>query len=118
MRCDQYIGLNGWAKRLVTRKQQVREIGIQILPGGVKKSFNRWRRVPVVRTEHAGVIRGAYKAQVAKLHRYTLPTGEQYVEYLQAQPWSGGPCYFIALKDKHGNPVPESLWTDEEIAQA
>lgn len=118
MRCDQYIGLNNWARRLVTRKAKVREYGVQVFADGARKQFSRWRRIPLVRTEHAGAIRGAYKPQVNKLHRYTLPGGEQYTEYVQATPWSGGPCYFIALKDKHGNPVPESLWTDAELAQA
>lgn len=118
MRCDQYIGLNDWARRLVARKEKVREFGVQVFGNGKRKQFARWRRVPMVRTEHAGVIKGAWNPQVAKLHRYTLPTGEVYVEYVQATPWSGGPCYFIALKDSKGNPVPESLWTDEEIARA
>lgn len=118
MRCDQYIGLNSWASRLVTRKQKVREYGVQVFASGKRKSFRRWRRIPVVRSEVAGVVRGAWNPQVAKLHKYTLPDGQKYVEYVQACPWSSGPCYFIALKDKHGKPVPESLWTDEEIARA
>lgn len=115
-RSDQYIGLNDWAKRMVTRKVKVREEGIRHFAGGKKQSFNRWRRMPLVRSEHAGVIRGAYQPIVAKLHRYTLPNGEVFVEYIQAAPWHSGPCYFIALKDRHGKPVPESLWTDEEIS--
>lgn len=118
MRCDQYIGLNDWARRLVTGKQKVREQGVRTFASGKKKSFSRWRRIPLVRSEHAGVIRGAYKPQVAKLHRYTLPDGQVLVEFVQATPWSGGPCYFIALKDKQGNALPESLWSDEEIARA
>lgn len=118
MRCDQYIGLNEWASRFVNRKQKVRETGVQSFADGTKKNFDRWRRVPVLRREHAGIIRGAWRAEVAKLHRYTLPNGEQYVEYVQAQPWSGGPCYFVALMDRDGKPVPASLWTDDEIANA
>src|SRR5579883_2216385 len=116
MRCDQYIGLNDWARKLVTKKSKVREYGVQVFANGNRKQFSRWRRISLVRTEHAGVIRGAYSPQVNKLHRYTLPNGEVYSEFVQASPWSGGPCYFIALKDKHGKPVPQSLWTDEEIA--
>ena len=114
-RSDQYIGLNPWAKRMLTRKVKVREEGVRYFADGKKQRFNRWRRMPLVRTEHAGVIHGAYSPIVAKLHRYTMQNGEQFVEYVQAAPWYGGPCYFIALMDKHGKPVPESLWTDEEI---
>lgn len=115
MRCDQYIGLNPWARRLVTRKQKVREQGVRIFANGKKQRFSRWRRMPLVRVEHAGVLRGAWTDRVALLHRYTMPNGDKYVEYVQATPWSGGPCYYIALMDKHGNPVPESLWTEEEM---
>ncbi|MBX9690109.1 MAG: hypothetical protein K2X27_25585 [Candidatus Obscuribacterales bacterium] len=115
MRIDQYIGLNDWARKLVTRKQKVREHGVQIFADGKRKRFSRWRKINVVRTEHAGVLRGAWNPAVAKLHRYTLPDGRVYVEHVQCAPWSGGPCYYIALKDQFtGEWVPESLWTDEE----
>ena len=47
----------------------------------------------------------------------SLPT--QYREYQQAVEWSSGPCIFLALRDEaSGQPVAESLWTDEEIAQS
>lgn len=114
-RSDQYIGLNPWARRLVNSKQKVREEGIRTYANGKKQRFNRWRRMPDARREHAGIIRGAWLPKVAPLHRYTMPDGTVYVEFVQCTPWSGGPCYFIALMDKHGNPVPQSLWTDEEI---
>ena len=114
-RSDQYIGLNDWARRNVTGKQKVRELGVRIHANGRKVNFNRWCRVPKARKEHVGVIRGAWVPVVAPLHRYTMPDGRVFVEYVQAEPWCSGPCYFIALKDKHGNPVPESLWTDEEM---
>lgn len=114
-RSDQYIGLNDWARKLVTRKEKVREHGVRIFANGKKQKFSRWRRMPLVRSEHAGIIRGAWTPEVAKLHRYTLSDGKVYVEFVQAEPWHSGPCYFIALKDRHGNVVPESLWTDEEI---
>ena len=42
----------------------------------------------------------------------------KYREYIQAEPWSSGPCIFIALWDIENNiPVKDSLWTDEEINQ-
>ena len=114
-RSDQYIGLNPWAKHLVTRKVKVREHGVRTFADGTKQRFSRWRRMPLVRSEHAGIIRGAWNPMVARLHRYTMPSGEVLTEYVQAEPWCSGPCYFIALMDKHGKPVPESLWTEEEM---
>lgn len=117
-RSDQYIGLNDRARRLVLSKQKVREVGTTIFANGKKKSFNRWRRVPAARKEHAGVLRGVWTPVVAVLHRYTMPDGRVLTEYVQESPWCGGPCYFIALMDAHGKPVPESLWTSEEITSA
>lgn len=114
-RSDQYIGLNERARRMVTGKVKVREHGTRIFADGKKQRFSRWRRMPVARVEHAGILRGVWTPKVAVLHRYTMPDGKVYVEYVQAAPWSGGPCYFIALMDKHGKPVPESLWTEEEM---
>ena len=114
MRVPQYFGLNDWAKKLVTKKEKVREFGVQVSADGKRKRFNRWRRVPVARVQDAGVIKGI-GCTVAKLHRYTLPGGEVLTEYVQAVVPCGGPCYYIALKDKHGQVVQESLWTKDEL---
>jgi len=118
MRCDQYIGLNKWASEKVSRQMTVREIGARLLPGGKAVPFDRSISVPVAKIEVIGKIAGAWNDHVANLHRYTLPDGRVYVEYIQADPWSSGPCYFIALKNQKGNVVSQSLWTEEELAQA
>lgn len=118
MRMDQYVGLNSWARKKVLRKQRVRIVGVQISPSGRVKPFDRWMTVPAARREVVGRIKGAWNPRVADLYRYTMPNGEVYEEYVQADPWSGGPCYFIALMDRHGRAVPNSLWTDDEIARA
>ena len=118
MRIDQYVGLNKWSKDKVLRRERVREIGVRILPSGKNQRFNRWANVPVSRRQQVGIIPGYYKPFVANLYRYTLPGGEVFEEFIQATMHSGGPCYFIALKDKRGNPVPQSLWTDEELSNA
>lgn len=49
------------------------------------------------------------------LFRYTLPNKRVFYEYIQADPWSSGPCIFLALKDAKGKPVRESLWPKETI---
>lgn len=42
----------------------------------------------------------------------------EYKEYLQDEPWSSGPCIFMALWDCQNNkPVTETLWTDKEIEE-
>ncbi len=114
MRMDQYIGLNKWAQERVSESHVVREVGAQILPSGKVVSFDRTVRVPLVTTEVIGHITGAWVDKVADLHRYTMPNGSVFEEFVQAEPWSGGPCYYIALKNKKGAVVRQSLWTNEE----
>ena len=118
MRMDQYVGLNKWATRRVAGSQTGREVGARILPGGRVEPFDREVYVPIARIEVIGRIKGAWDDHVADLHRYTLPTGRVYEEFVQATPWSSGPCYFIALKDNQGRVLSRSLWTDEELANA
>ena len=65
--------------------------------------------------KRVGYIEGAWDDKVADLYQYTLSDGKVYTEYVQADPWSSGPCYFIALKDENDVPISESLWTEEEI---
>ncbi len=48
--------------------------------------------------------------------KYSLPDGRVLVEDVQSEPWSSGPCYFLALKDhKTGDWVEETLWSEEEM---
>lgn len=96
MRADQYVGLNDRA--------------VALLFGGKSN--------PALTIEQIGVITGAWDSVVADLRQYTLPNGCVYREKVQAEPWSSGPCYFVALVDETGAWVPESLWTDEELAAA
>jgi hypothetical protein len=118
MRCDQYVGLNKWASDKVSRQQTVREVGARILPNGRAVPFDRQVVVPVAKVEVIGKITGAWKDVVANLHRYTLPDGRVYEEFIQAEPWSSGPCYFIALKNLKGNVISQSLWTTDELNNA
>ncbi len=117
-RSDQYIGLNDWARALVHQRRDVREVGDTILPNGDAVPFDRKGTALVAGVETIGEIVGAFSDCVAHLSRYTLPDGRVFDEFVQAEPWSSGPCYFIALKDGEGNEVAESLWSDEEIDNA
>jgi hypothetical protein len=118
MRCDQYVGLNEWASEKVSRQVMVREVGARILPNGKALPFDRTIKVPVAKVEVIGTITGAWTDHVANLHRYSLPDGRVYEEFIQADPWSSGPCYYIALKNNKGNLIRQSLWTDEELGCA
>ncbi len=119
MRMDQYIGLNEWARKMVLKRHKVREFGTRVYASGKRVSFSRWARVPAARRQVVGKITGAWNPNVAALYRYSLPGGKVLEEFVQSTPWSGGPCYFIALKDvASGKPVPQSLWSDEELANA
>ncbi len=115
-RFDQYRGLNEWARTTVLRREKVHITGEMRFGDGRRKRFTRWAKVPVARIKVIGKITGAWKPHVADLHRYSMPDGKVYDEYIQCTPWSAGPVYHIALKDaKTGQPVAKSLWTNEEI---
>lgn len=90
MRMDQYIGLNDWGQELTSHMEK----------------------------EVCGEIEGAWTDVVSNLYRYKGMHGVfLFEEYVQAEPWSSGPMYFVALKSlKTGEPVPQSLWSDEEMS--
>jgi hypothetical protein len=115
-RFDQYRGLNDWARNTLLKREKVRIFGEMVFQDGRRKRFSRWAKVPAARISVIGKIAGAYKDYVADLHRYSMPDGKVYVEYVQADPWSSGPVYHIALKDaRTGKPLAKSLWTQDEI---
>lgn len=115
MRMDQYIGLNKWAKQRVSETEVVREVGVRILPDGRVVNFDRTGAMTLATKEVVGHIPGVWKEHVADLHRYKMPNGQVFVEFVQAEPWCGGPCYYIALKNKKGQVVRQSLWTQDEM---
>lgn len=118
-RFDQYRGLNDWARKNVLKREKVRIVGEMEFQDGRRKRFTRWAKVPAARIKVIGHIVGVWIPHVADLHRYILPGGKVYDEYVQCDPWSSGPVYHIALKDaRSGKPVAESLWTDDEIGNA
>jgi len=49
------------------------------------------------------------------LYQYCLNDGRTAEEFLQADPWSSGPCFFLGLRVSDGT---EFLWPDEEIDNA
>lgn len=118
MRIDQYGGLNSWARKTVLKKEKARITGVMEFTDGRRKRFTRWASVPVARVEVIGVIRGKWVPRIGDLHRYTLPGGKVYEEFVQEDVWHGGPIWITALKDvTTGEPVAESIWSKEEMAR-
>jgi len=113
MRCDQSMGLNERALAIIApvyRKYQDKIT--RTYEDGETVSFQLAGTCNLVKCEPSGEYEGF---DTHRLMKYTLPNGDVYQEFVQAEPWSSGPCTFLALKDKTGNEVKESLWTDQEI---
>ena len=114
MRCDQYMGLNDRAKKIVegTVVSIQRKI-IDTYPDGRVEESTTEVEVSDVTIEDTETFAEGFNKY--PLYKYTLVGGTEYFEYVQEEPWSSGPMFFIALKDQNGNPVKDSLWTDEEL---
>lgn len=117
MRVDQYMGLNKWARRLLSRKLKgVVEVGQLVYPSGKVVPFERKQVSAVKSVKSIGYIRGRYVARVARRKEYTMHDGRVFTEVVQDVRHCGGPNYFIALADADGNLVPSSLWTEAQMS--
>ena len=120
IRCDQPMGLSDGAHKLLNSAPEVLkyvETVIREYPAPSLRKEETTRDVKS-RYEVEDTDEGYYGmfGDVYKFRRYILTDGRRYVEYMQADPWSSGPCFFLALKDEStGKVVEESLWSDEEI---
>lgn len=115
MRCDQYMGLNKWAQKRVNEKVLARVTATLTKRDGKVVEIDREQEVPVAMITVIESIAGAYKDHVANLHRYTMPSGVVYEEYVQETIWCGGPNYYIALRRVGGKPLKQSLWTQKQL---
>jgi hypothetical protein len=116
MRCDQSFGLTEAAINLLYEEgyQTItiyRADGTQVDSGTTRCRVNRG--TARVYAHYHGMFDDEYP-----LSEHTLPDGTVYIEALQAEPWSSGPCFFIALKTADGKWVEESLWDEETIRNA
>lgn len=112
MRCTQVIGLN----------ERTREFLRENTATTLKKCG-----CPTCTTLHWEVREEEVYASAAhtgmfddgpELYKYRLKDGRWVFEYVQAVPWSSGPCIFLALQDEAKQPLPQSLWSEDEIANA
>jgi len=116
MRCDQPMGLNERARAIVVSQYRKYQDKItRTYEDGKTAELTQSGQESLVKYEKCGEYHGFDSHD---LTRYILPNGDVYEEFEQASPWSSGPCMFLALKDKNGDVVKESIWTDQEIEQA
>ena len=59
-----------------------------------------------------GEITGMFGEKIRNLYSYTIPEGEVWEEFIQAEPWSSGPMIFLAIKNSRGE---IKGWDDEWI---
>lgn len=114
MRCDQHMGLTETARKITeNRDVAYTEMTSRLFPD------NHTEHLPakevLVKPGVYDVYRGMFD-QEYDLLEYRLKDGRILREFVQAEPWSSGPVFFLALKDKEtGEAIKETLWSQEEI---
>ncbi|MFQ6049923.1 MAG: hypothetical protein ACE5J0_02695 [Candidatus Paceibacterales bacterium] len=97
---------------------------IQVVREDWHPGLNEWARGfvsgPSVEKKESGetYLAGMLADEECPLYKYIFPDGRVYFEKLQTTRFSAGPGFLLALQDKNGNWIPESLWTETEIAAA
>lgn len=129
MRTDQWIGLNRQAESFLENhfgKIDVIRTLLESVPTGDGRvntsviSSQIQTRLNAVITK-ASDVSGAWTEVVGELKQYSkfsvpnIPW--EFEEFVQAEPWSSGPMYFLALKRFDGTVVEESLWTENEMGE-
>ena len=108
-RSTQFFGLsdgaNEWLKEnCISEKVETvrRTYGVD----GVLKETSEYSFFKPVYEEISGEkILGMFGEFVCNLKEYTTKDGKKVIEFIQAEPWSSGPCIFLALKYKDTNKV-------------
>ena len=120
IRCTQVYGLSDRARALVEDLQPA--IGAGSFSGMFDEEgqypLNRYvRRTYAIRTllMQADRIRADLAEKLAEIDMVSANETTVFAEYVQAEPWSSGPCIFTALRDADGNPVEESLWAERAM---
>lgn len=109
MRCTQLFGLTDLARAYIS--ENVRTIPCNPCPHCGEPTSSTLDMVEYEDASDAGMFNDG-----PMLHRYNLKVGGYVEEYIQASPWSSGPCIFLALRDEKGNTF--CKWTEEQINSA
>lgn len=105
MRCDQLIGLPDDAVKFLKENEVPEEIC-----GCCERAFPR-------NLEKIGEFVGMFE-DCYPLYRHQLVDGGHADEYLQAAPWSSGPCFFLGLLVETVKTVGTFAWSEEDIDNA
>ena len=109
MRCDQFIGLNGWAKKFLD-DNAVKD-HVEVFVNSVRESESyKQRTVPGKYT-----LCGLFDDEQNPLNGYLLEDGSTVFEKVYMAPWSSGPVIFTSLEAENGDDLPESNWSNDEI---
>lgn len=117
-RSTQWFGLSKTAQDIVEGNQVLlyTDYITRVYPGGsVKQFFEDKFGSDTIIGESGEVVLGMFDEEF-KLKTYQLADGSLYEEYVQAEPWSSGPCIFLALRNVSDKTIVEaSLWDQKVI---
>lgn len=117
MRCWQYQGFNKAAMDLLNQK-----VKVGVLKGTI--TYTDGRKPEIVDedvmefpyTKEVYGERNPWYDEKMSLHIYRFSDGRVLEDYIQAEPWSSGPCTFMALRDHvTKEPLVETLWDQDTI---
>ena len=110
MRCTQLMGLHVDAEEFLNQECAM-TANIKCPECGHVISFMRDMKV-YASAQHEGMFNDG-----PNLHEYRLKDGRIAREFVQAAPWSSGPCIFLGLHiiGTDGEIITELGWSDEDI---
>lgn len=122
MRCWQYQGFNSEAQKILDEKIKVGERNslVTYFDGRQPSTVNEKEDV----LEHPFTIEkyefhNPWMDEGCNLLLFRFNDGRVLESYVQAEPWSSGPCTFMALRDHvTKEPVVETLWDQKIIDRA
>jgi hypothetical protein len=120
MRCWQYIGFNEAAKKILAETKTVgdKEITCRYIDDRGITTWKEQIKESAYTKERYAVEQPWYDSE-NELYRYKFDDGRILEDYVQAEPWSSGPCTFMALRDAVSKePLTETLWSEEDIQKA
>ncbi len=108
MRTTQFMGLTEAAQAYI-HDYAIHNVEIKCeYCGGIKEPSEP-------QYEETGEVTGMFGEPVHMLKRYKT-IGDQFEEYVQADPWSSGPCIYLALRwSNNKKPIEETLWDEATI---
>ena len=121
MRCWQYQGFNSAAMLILDEKVQVgiKRFQIDYTDGRPEEERFVNGEEPIMESAYTSEVydtRHPFYEDVHDLQIYRFKDGRILEDYVQEEPWSSGPCTFMALRDHDTKePLPETLWSQEII---